>query len=60
MVDPTSDLGEDVSEDDAPACEVCGTPLVEDPDHRVVSWIEADEVRTVHFCDGSCRNEWSR
>ena len=36
MVDPTSDLGEDVDEDDAPACATCGTKIVQSPTHRVL------------------------
>ena len=59
MVDPTSDLGEDVSEDDAPRCSTCGEPIVQQPDHRVITWIENDNVQTAHFCDESCRSEWS-
>lgn len=58
MVDPTSELGEDVSEEDAPRCETCDEPIVADPDHRVVTWIEDDRVETVHFCGESCREEW--
>jgi len=58
MVDPTSDLGEDVSEDDAPNCRACGEPLVDEPDHRVVTWIEAEQVQTAHFCDDDCRADW--
>lgn len=58
MVDPTSDLGEEVSEDDAPRCETCGDPIVDEPRHRVVTWIEDGEVRTAHFCDDDCRAEW--
>ncbi len=58
MVDPTSDLNEDVDEADAPACEQCGSKLAADPDHRVVTWVEGTEVRTVHFCGDDCRGEW--
>lgn len=58
MVDPTSDLGEDVSEDDAPTCEVCGAAIVNEPGHRVITWIEDDAVRTAHFCDDECRSDW--
>ena len=60
MVDPTSDLGEDVTEDDAPTCEACGEPIVRESTHRVVTWIEDDQVRTAHFCDDACRSEWDR
>ena len=59
MVDPTSDLGEDVTEEDAPRCETCEEPLVAEPNHRVVTWIENDEVRTAHFCDETCRMNWN-
>jgi uncharacterized protein with PIN domain len=58
MVDPTSDLGEDVSEDDAPRCSTCGEPIVKQPTHRVITWIENDDVQTAHFCDDTCRSEW--
>ncbi|PSP52638.1 hypothetical protein BRC74_06180 [Halobacteriales archaeon QH_7_68_42] len=33
MVDPTSDLNEDVPEEEAPECAVCGESLAENPDH---------------------------
>lgn len=59
MVDPTSDLGEDVSEEDAPRCGTCGEPIPSATDHRVVTWVEEDEVRTVHFCDDDCRKQWN-
>lgn len=58
MVDPTSDLGEDVSEADAPSCETCGQPIVNEPSHRVVTWVEDGGVVTAHFCDDSCHSEW--
>ena len=58
MVDPTSDLGEDVAEDDAPRCEACGEPIVNESTHRVVTWIEAGTVQAAHFCDESCRRAW--
>ncbi len=57
MVDPTSDLGEDVTEEEAPRCEVCEEPILTDT-HRVVTWIEDGSVRAAHFCDDSCRREW--
>jgi hypothetical protein len=59
MVDPTSDLGEDVSEDDAPRCEVCDDPIVNETTHRVITWVEDGGVRTAHFCSEECRGEWS-
>jgi len=58
MVDPTSDLGEDVSEEDAPTCATCGDSILNYPNHRVITWIEDGEVQSVHFCDESCRMEW--
>jgi len=58
MVDPTSDLGEDVSEDDAPRCATCGDPIVGSPTHRVTTWIEDGSVETAHFCDDDCRESW--
>jgi len=59
MVDPTSDLGEDVTEEDAPTCTICGDPIVQETTHRVVTWIEDGEVQTAHFCDETCREEWT-
>lgn len=59
MVDPTSDLGEDVSEEDAPRCGTCEEPILSSTDHRVITWVEADEVRSVHFCDEQCREQWN-
>ena len=58
MVDPTSDLNENISEDDAPDCETCGTVLVQMPTHRVITWVEDGEVQTVHFCDEDCLTDW--
>jgi len=58
MVDPTSDLGEDVTEEDAPDCAVCGEPIVNEATHRVITWIEDGRVRTAHFCDEPCRLDW--
>ena len=59
MVDPTSDLNEDVSEDEAPRCAVCDVPLVENPDHRVVTRVEDSTVVTTHFCGEDCRSDWT-
>ncbi|PSP64579.1 hypothetical protein BRC79_09870 [Halobacteriales archaeon QH_8_67_27] len=59
MVDPTSDLNEDVSADEAPTCAVCGDALVENPDHRVVTRVDDGEVVTTHFCSDAHRDEWS-
>lgn len=58
MVDPTSDLGEDVTEEDAPRCSTCGDPIVHSPDHRVITWIEDGTVQAAHFCDEDCRLAW--
>jgi uncharacterized protein with PIN domain len=58
MVDPTSDLGEDVAEEDAPRCATCDAPIVNSPTHRVITWIEDDAVETAHFCDEQCRQDW--
>lgn len=57
MVDPTSDLGEDVTEENAPRCATCGEPIVKDPDHRVVTWIEDGRVQARHFCDTGCLDD---
>lgn len=57
MVDPTSDLNEDVDEEEAPRCAACGDPVV-GPDHRVVTWVEEGTARTEHFCDDACRDAW--
>jgi len=59
MVDPTSELNEDVSEEEAPRCAVCDEPLVREPDHRVVTRVEDGQVVTTHFCDEDCRAEWT-
>ncbi|WP_255149250.1 DUF7576 family protein [Halorarius halobius] len=59
MVDPTSDLGEDISEEDAPRCATCAAPVFDEPNHRVITWIENGEVQSAHFCDESCRSEWA-
>lgn len=58
MVDPTSDLDEDVSEADAPTCATCSESIVDSPRHRVITWIEDGEVQAAHFCDDECRMDW--
>ena len=58
MVDPTSDLDEDVDESNAPACAVCEKKLIRDPDHYVVTWVGDSAVQTRHFCSAECRGEW--
>lgn len=58
MVDPTSDLGEDVSAEDAPQCATCGDTIVREATHRVVTWVADGAVETAHFCDDECRDGW--
>jgi hypothetical protein len=58
MVDPTSDLGEDVSEAEAPVCATCGAAIVDSPRHRVITWIQDEQVQSAHFCDEDCRMSW--
>jgi hypothetical protein len=58
MVDPTSDLGDDVSEEDAPTCDTCGATILDNPRHRVITWIDAGQVKSAHFCDDDCRMDW--
>lgn len=58
MVDPTSDLGEDVDEESAPRCAACGSPVVDAPAHRVVTSVENGQVMHRHFCDDDCRERW--
>lgn len=55
MVDPTSDVGEDVTEETAPECAACGDPIVQEPTHRVVTWVEDGQIHHRHFCDEECR-----
>lgn len=58
MIDPTSDVGE-VDPDDAPDCTVCGDPILNSPNHRVVTWID-DENHVQHrdFCSDDCKQTW--
>lgn len=58
MVDPTSDLGEDVDESNAPECASCGEKIVQQPTHRVLTWIEERHVQYRHFCSDACRAEY--
>lgn len=58
MVDPTSDLGEDVDEADAPTCATCGDPILQSNTHRVVTWIADDQVHHRHFCSDDCREAY--
>ncbi|WP_144901617.1 DUF7576 family protein [Halobellus captivus] len=55
MVDPTSDLGEDIDEADAPSCATCGSKIVQSPTHRVITWVEDERVQTRHFCSDDCK-----
>jgi endogenous inhibitor of DNA gyrase (YacG/DUF329 family) len=56
MVDPTSDLGEDVNADNAPECATCGTKIVQSSAHRVVTRIEDGRAHHRHFCSEECRS----
>ena len=58
MVDPTSDIGEDITEDNAPECEQCGDAIVQSPSHRVLTAVEDGQVSHHHFCSDACRDEW--
>ena len=59
MVDPTSDIGEDVDEESAPECTVCGSPIVQEPTHRVVTWVDEDgQIQHRDFCGEECRAAW--
>ena len=60
MVDPTSDLGEEVTEEEAPRCAVCDDPILQEPTHRVVTRVEDGTVVTEHFCGPECRSERDR
>ena len=57
MVDPTSDLGEDVDEESAPRCATCGEPVL-GHGRRTVTWVDGDRVEHRHFCDDGCRDGW--
>ncbi|NUE02829.1 hypothetical protein HUB97_10050 [Halorubraceae archaeon YAN] len=58
MVKPTSDLGEDVDESNAPECTVCETKIIRSPTHRVVPRIEDGVVKHRHFCSEKCHTEF--
>lgn len=58
MVDPTSDIGEGVSEEDAPECAVCGKRIVELPTHRVVPTVEDGHIEHTHLCSAECRSSY--
>lgn len=57
MVDPTSDLGEDVDESNAPECATCGTKIIRSPTHRVVTRVVEGHVEATHFCSDDCKAE---
>ena len=57
MVDPTSDIGEDVDEESAPRCAACGDPAL-GTDRQVVTWVDGDQAVHRHFCSAACREEW--
>ncbi len=59
MVDPTSEVGENVDPEEAPRCAACGDPVVDAPNHRVVTWVDGGAVESAHFCDDDCRAAWS-
>ncbi|WP_323190909.1 hypothetical protein [Halostella sp. PRR32] len=58
MVDPTSDLGEAVSADDAPNCANCGESTVPAADRRVHTTIVDGAVDRRQFCSEACLDEW--
>ncbi|KTG10392.1 hypothetical protein AUR64_12555 [Haloprofundus marisrubri] len=58
MVDPTSSLGDDVDEENAPECATCGEKIVQSPTHRVVTWVEDGTVQHRHFCSDDCRESY--
>jgi hypothetical protein len=57
-VDPTSDIGEDVDEADAPTCAVTGEAIVEEESHRVLSWVADGQVEQIHFSAPEHRDAW--
>jgi hypothetical protein len=58
MVDPTSDLEEDVDEESAPRCVTCGEPAL-GVGRRTVTWVDDDAVQHRHFCTQDCRDDWT-
>jgi len=58
MVDPTSDIGEGVDEEDAPECAVCSERIVELPTHRVISTVTDGQIEHVHVCSDECRSAY--
>ncbi|MFB6108597.1 MAG: hypothetical protein ABEJ82_07135 [Haloplanus sp.] len=59
MVDPTSDIGEDVDENSAPTCETCGKKILREPNHRVIARFDGGVVQQLHFCSDDCLDAWS-
>jgi hypothetical protein len=57
MVDPTSELEEDVDEESAPSCATCGEPAL-GTGHRTLTWVDGGDVVHRHFCSASCRADW--
>jgi hypothetical protein len=53
MVDPTSDLAEDIDEASAPSCAACGAPVTGE-NRRVLTRVVDGEARVRHFCDDDC------
>jgi len=58
MVDPTSDLEEDVDEESAPRCVTCGGPAL-GTGRRTVTWTDDGEAVHRQFCSQDCRDEWT-
>lgn len=55
MVDPTSDIGENVDEANTPECATCRTAIERDPEHQVVTWVDDEGlVQHRHFCSEEC------
>ena len=58
MVDPTSDLEEDVDEESAPRCATCGEPAL-GTERKTVTWVDGDDAVHRHFCSQACRSDWT-
>ncbi|QAU12354.1 hypothetical protein EKH57_06290 [Halorubrum sp. BOL3-1] len=57
MVDPTSELEEDVDEESAPRCVTCDGPAL-GVGRRTVTWVDGGDAVHRHFCSESCRAAW--
>jgi hypothetical protein len=57
MVDPTSELEEDVDEESAPGCATCGEPAL-GTGRRTVTWVDGVDAVHRHFCSDACREAW--